>query len=219
MSDSAKKQQLMASIVDTFVSRGMLFTAFDVTKAMRKEDPSVIHGQIKGHIHNYCKLNMTYSKELVEINDDTEAWLYVPIGKNKEDYYLFDNPTAKTSAVAVNKATVKTPAPVSGNVTKMVTRTVDARGRLSIPPKFLREIGITNRWSKKPVKVYAGCNNSIGIEPDNAMNTGIQPIGQYFVNNGRIRISKRVLNKGIQLSGVEYDISVNSDCIIISEAD
>ncbi len=162
-----------------------VFTAFDVTKAIRKEiedrneSDKVAHGDTRNIVTNeFVTGEMSgYNRELRTLNvpGDPEAFVYYPDGKSADDH-------EKVGSIAIFSTPVNPPADNDSNMTK--------GSRLEIPQTVLAQVSVVGGS-------YDICINgtNIYVKPD---------------KTGRVRLSKTSCG-GIG----KFEITVDNNVITI----
>lgn len=145
--------QLINTTIDFFVNKGMMFTAFDVTKAVRKLGANVLHKDVKGLVHSF-KFPASYTRESVDIaeivfgpgSNSATAFIYRPVSSRVEDYNPVDlsdstQSTTQTAAIVVNKAPDNVPSTDLPDGVYYVN--LDKRNRFRLKKKVADKSGLT----------------------------------------------------------------------------
>ena len=126
-------QSTVEEVIDQFVSEDKVFSAFDVTKAIR-DNGDARHYNVKKIVHdlylNGLLGNNTYDRQVIVLdcgNDDHDVWVYFPYSKS-----AYDHPLARKQTVQVGIDT--------DDDTDGVTVTVTDEHRIQIPQKVLKQV-------------------------------------------------------------------------------
>lgn len=98
LDDSVKAQ--VEAVVKEFVDKNSLFTAFDITREVRKRGFSGKHGDMKRMVHQaYLSNGMpNYDRTNIQIDTVTGTpFLYHPIGLDPNDYFQMNNLTGSVA--------------------------------------------------------------------------------------------------------------------------
>jgi hypothetical protein len=182
--------------IDVFVNADEVFTAFDVTKTLRKVVKGGIrHNEVKNIVFQEWKDTFcdTYERTLTELEIDgkrVSAYVYHP-----------ETVSAKTHPFAVQdeEETKEDDNFVDVNIAYTTRELSNSEKRLSIPKEML-----INCNMKAGDVVYVDTSNSqkITISKDNNSNMSI-----YSINaDGRLRFSKVILDKVFNKESDKYNI-------------
>ena len=216
------------NVVNDFVNGGNMFTAWDVTVAVRKvAKAKVQHYEVKREVHQmFDNGNMVgYNRELANLpNVNPQPWIYYPPSADPKTYT--GKPVAPAAAVAL-------PAPsttVAGSMTALddgadiggdgsVVYKWDTTDRLCIPNKLIRELGLKAGDEVEVVCEVTPTNEVRVIQKGAAAiyNNGLSPVATYMVDTyDNVRITRGALNK-IGLNGVAFEIERNGDEIKVKK--
>lgn len=145
MDDSIKS--VVRNVVDEFVQADRLFTAYDVTKAVRVRagrSTNVRHNEAKEEVHALLEPQLNaglYKRELRNFGAGEPAWVYYPDGEDPNTYdpHNTQRSVVRVAQVAQRAAAPQLP-PASDDEDEPATQ--DGRGRVCVPAKFLRDIGL-----------------------------------------------------------------------------
>ena len=111
---NGNEEQVVYDVVNHFVSKGMMFTAFDVTKAVKKLGCKVYHSEVK-HIVKGLKLPdyKKTSKDISaivfpEADTSIKALVYHPITSDPNNYNPVDLTEADDATTAVKVDSITT---------------------------------------------------------------------------------------------------------------
>jgi len=215
--------------VNDFVNNGTMFTAWDVTLAVRKTvKAKVQHYEVKREVHNmFDNGNMVgYNRELANLpNVDPQPWIYHPPTANPKNYT--GKPVAPAAA-ALPAPTVAAAAP-AGSMTALddgadiggdgsVVYKWDTTDRLCIPNKLIREMGLKSGEEVEVVcTVPPGNEVSVFKKGTPDYTSGLSHVATYMVDTyDNVRITRGALNK-IGLSAVAFEIERNGDEIKVKK--
>lgn len=238
----ARTESLVRSTVDGFVSKGYMFTAFDVTRFLRKSGEQVAHHDVNGVVKSmYANSEMgngsdQYQRDTKDVGAKVPPFIYYHPYSDVDNYdqdWINSNPTQNgmkndsiTSMPVAPVAPVATPVGTAGTVgtsTMTITgmtvknlpanvRALTKEGRLEIPLTVMLKTGISYSDEAYVRKE----NGKIVIENPKVVGYGTGlPVS---VNkDGRIRLSRGALS-GIS-SGNMFKIETtgtNDEAIEIS---
>src|ERR1035437_6531224 len=210
------------------VSKGEMFTAFDITKEARTTSGlKMRHSDVKFDVHNaVSRIADSYLRTPISIPGVPDRpFLYYPQGSDPNSYGI-----AGQSQVAVTSST-PTPAPALPAITNAVPTypanpdpdvvTPDNRGRIWIPNRFISGLGVKHQT---PVYVtqstMGGLTNSVNIlKITTAVPAGATNAVEYLVDkSANIAISRGVLlDAGIDGSN-KYKVEGTATEVIVKIA-
>jgi bifunctional DNA-binding transcriptional regulator/antitoxin component of YhaV-PrlF toxin-antitoxin module len=185
-------------VLDVFTNEDKVFTAFDVTMALRKVIKGTVkHSEVKDIIFQEWKDTFceSYESTLTKIDIGggitTNAYVYHP-----------ENVPATTHFLAVQDADEEEDNSfIAVNIAYTTRELSTSEKRLSIPKEML----IKNNMKAGDV-VYADTSDSqkITIKKDNSSNSNMSI---YSINaDGRLRFSKAILDKVFKKESDKYNI-------------
>jgi hypothetical protein len=214
----ARTESLVRSTVDGFVSKGYMFTAFDVTRFLRKSGEQVAHHDVNGVVKSmFANSEMgsgsdQYQRDTKDVGAKVPHFIYYHPYSDVDNYdqdWINSNPTQngmKNDPVAslpsfstpATPATPVTPVPVTSTMTitgmtvknlPANVRAVTKEGRLEIPLTVMLKTGFASNDEAYVRKL----NDKLVIENSKSVGYGIGlPVA---VNkDGRIRLSRGALN-------------------------
>jgi hypothetical protein len=214
----ARTESLVRSTVDGFVSKGYMFTAFDVTRFLRKSGEQVAHHDVNGVVKSmFANSEMgsgsdQYQRDTKDVGAKVPPFIYYHPYSDVDNYdqdWINSNPTQngmKNDPVAslpsfstpATPATPVTPVPVTSTMTitgmtvknlPANVRAVTKEGRLEIPLTVMLKTGFASNDEAYVRKL----NDKLVIENSKSVGYGIGlPVA---VNkDGRIRLSRGALN-------------------------
>lgn len=132
MSSTSVAVDVVVDVVNQFVSEDKVFSAYDVTKEIRKSGDAR-HYDVKGKVHGLYMSgqlgNNLYSRELIVLDlgdDDADVFVYFPHSKS-----AYDHPLAKKDTVQVT---------VDNDDTDGVQVIVTDEHRIQIPQEVLKQV-------------------------------------------------------------------------------
>ncbi len=138
-------EQLVYDVVNHFISKNMMFTAFDVTKAVRKLGFKVYHSEVKKLIKalqspNYTKTLKDISSIVFPDADTTiKAFVYHPTTSNPDNYNPVDLSDADdTATIKANDVDSSVPVKNPDNVYDV---SLDKRGRFFVRAGLVSKAG------------------------------------------------------------------------------
>lgn len=199
---------VVEDVVNEKVNSGSMFTAWDVTQEVRNRGHRAKHAEVRDSVHdcyNRGIMGVAYTRTTITVATGN-PWLY---------HRTVDDPATYGNNVA--SVPVVTPTPVfsslvkTSNVGRLVGRSVDGRGTLSIPTTLLIKAGF-----KPKDKVFAtvsGNNVELMKADPNSRPNGI--FAAYTVDDyNQIRVTQNFLQKA-GLGGNSYDISESNDKVVV----
>lgn len=214
------------NVVNDFVNNGNMFTAWDVTLAVRKTVKArVQHYEVKREVHQMFDNGdmIGYNRELANLpNVNPQPWIYYPPSADPKTYT--GKPVAPTAAAALPAPTpvasmtaLDDGADIGGDGS--IVYKWDTTDRLCIPNKLIREMGL-----KSGDEVEVVCTTPPGNEVSvfqkgspAIFNNGLSQVATYMVDTyDNVRITRGALNK-IGLSAVAFEIERNGDEIKVKK--
>ena len=215
------------AVVNEFVGKGFVFSAYDVTKTLRNRNPhvNIRHEETKDEIyamdlsgqcytHDYCHV---YGFNLFSHSSDATAdqrydidWVENNPTQSGIAFDLSSLPTTITPTPAgIVQPSIPTPSTTSTVTDDEEDEDEDdsdvlkttAAGRLNISGKLLNVIG---------------CTTCVSLEKDEdddgpfiriLRSTPNEELNYYFRDNGRIRINKRTLTKAFGKGKTKFKIA------------
>ena len=178
-------------IIANMTGSGEIFTAFDVTKLARSENPimNVPHEDVKEMVRNLFRSDFCdeYDCRCIELTVSAMAYVYYPKGESPYDHKLAALPNTDPTA----------PTDADGNTD------LTGEKRLNIPASLLDKLALV---PGKLVKVET-------IGGIMSLTATTDPSGSALVVNsdGRLRLNSRMLTKAFGTLPAKYDISYNND--------
>lgn len=214
-------------VVSEKVQRGDLFTAFDVTKAVRQivgRSTPVPHNEVKSEVHNLFAnghMGSDYVRNLGNLPlaaGIPQPWIY---HRNTDDPSTYGSGIPQLTPASV---VVAVPAPPAASVdpdgqddgvnkTADGTYKVDARETLCVPKSLLTGCGL-NPGDEAYVSAdpLAGCVVVSKSPPDA---TVLSQLSTYTVDKyGNVRITQFALQKG-GVGGKEFDIDGDAKSVYV----
>jgi hypothetical protein len=153
MSLDALTQQKIEEVVQLWIGEGRMFTAFEVSLAVKERGVQERHRNMKGLIHEViCRLGgaNAYTRTVMDVGAPEQAWVYHRLYDNPYTYVPLsrkDQAPVQADDPLVIPAGIKNPVPLptDGSAPDAIPSGVygtDQRGRLSIPVPMLTRLGI-----------------------------------------------------------------------------
>lgn len=228
------QNSMVVTVVDGFVSKGFMFTAFDVTKFIRASGSQIHHSDVNSAVKQMFRDGEMngYDRAVKDIGAPVAPFVYYHPNSDVDKYssdWLDNDPNQDKMKNDANDgsstvAGVAQPTPSSFNVnsgsgkitpikvTKPVlpkgVKGVDKEGRLYIAPVITQSAGLV------PKQVVWIVKDNSGLVIDAHASTGAW--GVSVNNDGRIRICRSVLSKLGPVMG--YKITANPGSIEILPA-
>lgn len=211
MCDTAT-QQLIEQTVSDKVQKNELFTAFDVTTAVRKQSSGrVFHNEVKKVVHKLYDsgvMGPDYTRSVaVNLNVSPQPFLYHPMSADPTQYGQVQSDP--NDAVASNGATSDDS---DGDDEEDEPYGVDGRNTLCIPSMFLRALGFKNGDTAYISLDTMG--NSLVVTKKPLANL----LSRYTVDSyDNVRITQYVLQRG-GIGGKKFNIEGDAKKVIIRKA-
>ncbi len=213
--------QKITSIIDTFIKQDKMFSAFDVTTAIRNEGISCAHFAMKVPIHDIMTDVIDdggagYEKTLVNTGSFT-TFVYHPASEDPQTYKKVQTDTSQVQT--------STPVIGYGNPTKPVVKkvnhigsngrvvNVDGRGRACVPVKNLRE----GKMKTGDLVTVLTKKNCILMYPHTDGQKADSNVKTYKVDrDNNVRLSSAVLrNAGLQ-NAQTLSISNSGSAVVVA---
>jgi len=226
---------LVSNQINTMTTAGEVFTAYDVTKALRKDNPgtNILHRDIRLIVDSIfvgAEMDAGYNRDLITLQSGDTAYSYFPAGKQAIDH-PFADPNAAQGVVQPTGDDddddnsdgngIVQPPPVDGgqSTTSDGTQTADSEvvevtkeSRIAVPQPLLRKISMTTNsnvyvsLTDDPAKVFVHKGVS-GMKQDACL----------MVNgDGRLRLAARALSNKFNKNYDQYKVEVVGDKIEIT---
>jgi len=161
MSQTADIISDVVKVVDDFTAVGKVFSAYDVTKEVNKNEPVAPHYKIKALVHGIFGAgemghqSQRYDRDLITLDtgtDDVDAWVYYGSSKTAYDHPLaksqtvqgVDNgsgvPVLDLSSIGADDDDDTTTDDDEDEDTDDVVVTVTAENRIQIPKNILKQM-------------------------------------------------------------------------------
>ena len=207
---------------------GYMFTAFDVTKAVRKQTTDkVIHEEVKKEVHKMFNNGQMpgYARNLAALslpNNVPQPWVYHPL--NSDPTLYNGDPTygvlahAQIPTSPALPATPATPAIPATVVIDSITTAADGTyefdttNRLCVPNSLVRQAGMK---AGDDVTVLVDHNNDLVLTQD--QNLAGHLLTTYVVDKyDNIRVTMATLQKA-GINGVAFDIQGDHEKITVKK--
>ena len=216
------------NVVNDFVNNGTMFTAWDVTLAVRKTvKAKVQHYEVKREVHQmFDNGNMVgYNRELANLpNVDPQPWIYYPPTADPKTYT--GKPVAPAAAAALPAPTpvasmtaLDDGADIGGDGS--VVYKWDTTDRLCVPNKLVRDLGfkagdevdvVSVNTVQNEVCVVKKGETFPGAPPHLSATLATLTVDRY----DNIRIGRTALNKA-SINGVAFEIDRDGDSIKVKK--
>lgn len=198
MQNATTKQ--ITDVIDQFVIADSMFTAFDVTKEIRHSGLHVYHREVKRVIDYYDMDSHDYIREIREVGNNVEAYVYYPRWLDVKDYDPnkvrgFNIASPQNAPAAKTKVTVN-----AGS-----TGILDKRGRFTVPAKHVRSIDL-RPYSQV---TFDNQNGVITIRKAKSSDVKDATVDKYF----NIRVPRR------QFENAFNKVPTDSELKIVSKND
>jgi hypothetical protein len=235
---NAATLDLIERVVDEKIQRDEMFTAFDVSLAVKDLARSEgvqeeRHRHMKGAIHQEMDQYTAtghYQRTLQDVGAGTPAWLYFPATADPSQYVPQQRrdvpqqpattpttPTVAPSAqpVAAGFAAVDPTDTDDGDQVDSVGRKPDARGTLTVPNALLRAAGFNHHDT-----AYVTSRTDDQGRPQLVITKRAtsQPITTYTVDHAEnVRVTKKALqDAGFGGTDITYDFDGTNDEVVVS---
>ena len=207
--------------IKKLVSDKLMFTAYDVTVAIRNGGERIKHSDVRPHVHSLFQdeediFGFGYEKTMTDVAG-TQAFVFHPVGEDPEDHNpLPKNYTGGTPNPKVQTAPSPTPR-VHGQRNRQpkndeIKGAIPASdGRLNIPSVLLRKIDDGSGWSVVFV------SNGIAITTISKANSKGVIVRTDLKNRSthNIRLQRLTLRS---VCASSYNIRLDGDMVIVEKA-
>jgi bifunctional DNA-binding transcriptional regulator/antitoxin component of YhaV-PrlF toxin-antitoxin module len=199
-------QSRIDDIVAEWVRDGKMFTAFEVSLAVKEEGVHERHRNMREYIHqaihNAGIARGDYSRTLMDVGAPEQAWVYHPVGSNPYEYEPLDrtgHDRVKVPRSALPRG-LRNPARLvmgpSGTLSAIPDGAygTDQRGRVTIPVSLLDAIGV---GPGDRVNVLCdSANDQVLISKASGASSSTSPDASYVAEpDGNVRITQSTLEK------------------------
>lgn len=210
--------------VSEFVNANTMFTAWDVTMAVRKRSQDrVQHYEVKREVHKMFDQGsmFSYNRTLANLpNVSPQPWIYHPLGSDVSQYN--GHPTVSGSSAPAAPSPVQSISSVDdGNddgsdtaADGSIVYKFDSTDRLCVPNKFVRQIGL-----KKGDVVAMLCSN----HPSNEVEVFKFDLNKHGTCNtytvdsyDNVRISRAALQQ-LGINGVAFEMEAATDKVVVKK--
>src|SRR5947208_8304709 len=145
-------QSRIDDIVTQWLSAGRMFTAFEVSLAVKEEGIRERHRNMRDYIHEAIYragvARGDYTRTLMDVGAPQQAWVYHPVGSNPYEYEPldrtgFDRPRVQRTGLprGVRNPTLLKAGTSAPSAIPQGAYGTDQRGRLCIPVHLLSQLG------------------------------------------------------------------------------
>ncbi len=209
--------------VNEFVNADTMFTAWDVTMAVRKRSKQrVQHFEVKKEVHRmFDNGNMfSYNRTLANLpNVNPQPWIYHPLSADPSTY-SGQPVSAPVAAIATVPPVAALPAASISTIDDgvdvaadgSVIYKFDTTDRLCIPNKLVRQLGLKD---SDPVVVFQSDPSELVLAP--SLPAGATPVADYHVDRyDNVRIGRATFTK-VGIQGVAFEIEGDSNQIKVKK--
>lgn len=207
-------QSRIDDIVTQWINEGKMFTAFEVSLAIKDEGIRERHRNMRDTIHQAILqagvARGDYSRTLMDVGAPEQAWVYHPVGANPYEYEPLDRtghdrvPVPRTA----RPGGVRNPSRLGATAVAAVPQGAygtDQRGRVTVPVGLLNALGVGP--GQRVNLLCDTANEQVLISKDTGTGQG-NPDASYTAEpDGNVRITQGTLEKagldGLQLYRVE----------------
>jgi len=216
-------QSRIDDIVSQWVRDGKMFTAFEVSLAVKEEGVHERHRNMREYvhqaIHNSGIARGDYSRTLMDVGAPEQAWVYHPVGSNPYEYEPLDR--TGHDRVRVPRSSLprglRNPARLvmgaSGTLAAIPQGAygTDQRGRVTIPVSLLSKLGV-NPGDRVSVLCDAA-NEQVLISRASGTASGSPDASYTAEPDGNVRITQATLEKA-GLDGLQSYRIDGSDAVV-----
>lgn len=208
----------VSTIVNDWITKGYMFSAFDVTKTLRNIGESVAHWEVRNEVRDqYGTGNMgSYMRTLITVGSNpSETFIYHQYTSDPNTYdsdWQNSDPTqdknkVKTSGSGVTAASITTSTPVASIKHNDDKVHLTKENRLNISSDLIDSMGLVNG---DIVAVEGIIVNGIPMAEIKLFQPSYTYVAQYIVDNdSRIRLSSKTLKKVFGNVGSTYSVIYN----------
>jgi hypothetical protein len=214
---TATNLELIEDVVSEWVAEGRMFTAFEVSLALKERGVRERHRHLREDVHQIiCRAGATadYTRTLRDVGAPEQAWVYHRAGDNPFAYQPLDR-SDFDAAVPYVVPGIRNAVRLSANLPRPHAVPpgafgTDQRGRVCIPVTLLARLGV---GPGQRVDVLCDPANAQVLVTRPAANPGADADTSYTVEpDGNVRISQGTLLKagihGLQCYRIEGTASV-----------
>jgi hypothetical protein len=202
------------------VQNGEIFTAHDITRAVRQQTATRVgHNDVRSEVHSLFSRGMmpNYTRTLATFPGvNPQPWIYHPFTADVSQFQskIVVQPTQTIASVSNDDDQEDDDHDDAVNKTANGFYRVDARQTLCVPNRLLRKISLTPGQEAAVCADYQ--NNQLLVV--NPQNTGPhQHLSTYTVDSyGNVRITQATLQRGGH-PGTEYEIDGDSSRVTIKK--
>ena len=148
-------QNKIETILQTLIQNNQVFTAYDVTLALRANKEWVLHKNVKDTVHeimedeySYDKVSQTINNGVIAVYGGNHAWVYYPSGA---DFSVYNSDDLQNSWLngfvdsvddADSDDCIWDAAGIISSAINVEKSVVDHRNRVLIPTKVCKEMGL-----------------------------------------------------------------------------
>jgi len=215
-------QSRIDDIIADWVREGRMFTAFEVSLAVKEQGVRERHRNMREYVHQSIFRSGIargdYSRTLMDVGAPEQAWVYHPAGSNPYEYEPldrsgFDKPRVQRDSVpaSLRNPSLLKAGTASPHAIPQGAFGTDQRGRLCIPVNLLAHLGA---GPGQRVKVLCDqANDQVLISKGNGTNGADSDTSYTVEPDGNVRITQRTLEKA-GLNGLQCYRVKGTDAVI-----
>lgn len=201
-------RQLVEDAIDEKINSGDMFTAFNITRAVRSDGTRARHEDVKSVVHqifNSGKMGNYTRSQINVAGANIQPFLYHPVGADITEY---DPGADRPQKPAHAPAPTSTPSdPADDDSDDGILRRTGREGYLYIPGVMVRDIGLNK--SEKAHVYRSGSQVLISKSDDVSKGT---LLGIYSVDvKGNVRLHANQLPSG----GPNYRVKVSNGDVVV----
>jgi hypothetical protein len=221
MTLAANIQEQINEVIAEFIREGKMFTAFEVSLAVKQRGIHERHRNMREFVHETIfRLGIErgdYSRTLMDVGAPEQAWVYHTVGTNPYDYVPLDRTGMETVPQSARPRGVRNPTRLSAMSSPFAIPPgaygTDQRGRLCVPVNLLDGLGV---GPGERVNVLCDPANEQALLTKATANDPGHPDTSYTVEpDGNVRMTQGTLEKA-GLDGLQcYKIEGNDTVISV----
>lgn len=223
-------QQKIDEVVKEFVEAGRIFTAFEVSLAVKEKGVRERHRNMRSYVHESIaeQAGQSYTRTLRDVGAPVQAWVYHRLRDSPYEYVPLDRsghdtppPTATRGATAATAAPLRNPQPLNQATSAAPASEADGafgtdqQGRLVIPPSILSTLGVS---AGSTVEIACDADNQeIRLWRPSQIATMTADTSIDVDDDGKLRITNEDL-KNADLEGMQcYRVLGRGNLVTIRE--
>ncbi|MEO1527093.1 MAG: hypothetical protein AAFX06_16765 [Planctomycetota bacterium] len=151
MAITQAQRDIIENEVGIWMDASRMFTAFEISRAVKAKGVSLRHREMKEFIHAaiYRRRSRSYTRTLIDVGAPEQAWVYHPLTENPHSFRPLDRGDGRTRSAtdAGNKFHSRNLTPLGDTTTPPSTAAngsygCDAEGNVKLPASELSKIGV-----------------------------------------------------------------------------